>query len=109
MVEDVSASFLLMAKDVSASFLLMTENVSASYLLMAEDVSAPFLSMAQDVSASFLLIDDLNNLLWTKNGNRHGVPSFTLKLYPVVISWFIGPTHARTGPLDLLMTDVPDL
>ena len=32
-----------------------------------------------------------------------------LPLYQVVINWWKGPTPARGGTLDLLMTDVPDL
>ena len=34
----------------------------------------------------------------------------TLQLYQVVISYMvIGPTHSRVGPVDLLITDVPDI
>ena len=33
----------------------------------------------------------------------------TLQLSPVAISWLVGPTLARGGTLDLLMTDVPEI
>ena len=37
--------------------------------------------------------------------NRHGVAAFDFGCDQLVV----GPTHARDGTLDLLMTDVPDL
>ena len=67
----------------------------------------------EDIRASFLFVGDLNGhhqeWLGSTTTNRHGVVAF----YFATVSGFdqlvVGPTHARGGTLDLLMTDVPDL
>ena len=41
--------------------------------------------------------------------NRHGVAAFDFATVSGCDQLVVGPTHARGGPLDLLMTDVPDL
>ena len=41
--------------------------------------------------------------------NRHGVAAFYFVTVPSCDLLVVGPTHARGGTLDLLMTDVPDL
>ena len=57
--------------------------------------------------------------LWVLNGhhqerlgstttNRHGVAAFDFATVSGCDQLVVGPTHARGGTLDLLMTDVPD-
>ena len=41
--------------------------------------------------------------------NRHGVAALDFATVSGCDQLVIGPTHARGGTLDLLMTDVPDL
>ena len=41
--------------------------------------------------------------------NRHGVAAFDFAIVSGCDQLVVGPTHARGGTLDLLMTDVPDL
>ena len=41
--------------------------------------------------------------------NRHGVAAFDFATVSGCDLLVVGPTHARGGTLDLLMTDVPDL
>ena len=41
--------------------------------------------------------------------NRHGVAAFDFATVSGCDQLVVGPTHARSGTLDLLMTDVPDL
>ena len=41
--------------------------------------------------------------------NRHFVASFDFATVPGCDQLVVGPTHARGGTLDLLITDVPDL
>ena len=41
--------------------------------------------------------------------NRHGVAAFDFATVSGCDQLVVGPTHARGGTLDLLMTDVPDL
>ena len=41
--------------------------------------------------------------------NRHGVAAFEFATVSGCDQLDVGPTHARGGTLDLLMTDVPDL
>ena len=67
---------------------------------------------AADARASFLFVGDLNGhhqeWLGSTTANRHGVAARDF----VTVSGcdqLVGPTHARGGTLDLLMTDVPDL
>ena len=40
--------------------------------------------------------------------NRYGVATFYFATVIGYDQFVVGPTHARTGTLDLLMTDVPD-
>ena len=68
---------------------------------------------AEDVRASFLFVGDLNghHLEWLGSAttNRHGVAAFDFETVSGCNQLVVGPTHARGGTLDLLMTDVPDL
>ena len=41
--------------------------------------------------------------------NRHGVAAIDFTTVSGCDQLVVGPTHARGGTLDLLMTDVPDL
>ena len=41
--------------------------------------------------------------------NRHGVAALDFATVTGCDQLVVGPTHARGGTLDLLMTDVPDL
>ena len=41
--------------------------------------------------------------------NRHGVAAFDFATVYGCDQLVVGPTHARGGTLDLLMTDVPNL
>ena len=61
----------------------------------------------------FLFVGDLNGhhqeWLGSTTANRHGVAAFD---FATVYCWdqlVVGPTHARGGTLDLMMTDVPDV
>ena len=66
---------------------------------------------AEDVRASF--VGDLNShhqeWLGSTTANRHGVAAFDFATVYCCDQLVVGPTHARGGTLDLLMTDVPDL
>ena len=68
---------------------------------------------AEDVRASFLFEGDLNGhqqeWLGSTTTNRHGVAAFYFATVSGCDQLVVGPTHARGGILDLLMTDVPDL
>ena len=68
---------------------------------------------AEDVRASFLFVGDLNghNHEWldSTTTNCHGVAAFDFATVSGCDQLVVGPTHARGGTLDLLMTDVPDL
>ena len=68
---------------------------------------------AEDVRASFLLVVDLNGhhqeWLGSTTTNRHGVAASDFVTVSGCDQLVVGPTHARGGTLDLLMTDVPDL
>ena len=68
---------------------------------------------AEDVPASFLFVGDLNGhyqeWLGTTITNRHGVAPFDFATMSGCDQLVVGPTHARSGTLDLLMTDAPDL
>ena len=67
---------------------------------------------AEDVRASFLFVGDLNGhhqeWLGSATTNNHGVAAFDLATVSGCDQLDVGPTHARGGILDLLMTDVPD-
>ena len=68
---------------------------------------------AEDVSASFLFVGDLNGHYqeWfgSTTTNRHGVVAFDFATVSGSDQLVVGPTHARGGTLDLLITDVPNL
>ena len=69
--------------------------------------------LAEDVHASFQFVGDLNGhhqeWLGSMTTNRHGVAAFDFATVCGCNQLVVGPTHARGGTLDLLMTDVPDL
>ena len=62
----------------------------------------------EDIGASFLFVGDLNGhhqeWLGSTTTKSHGIAAFS-----GCDQLDVGPTHARGGTLDLLMTDVPDL
>ena len=66
-----------------------------------------------DVRASFLFVGDLNGhhqeLLGSTTTNSHGVAGLHFATVSGCDQLVIGPTHARGGILNLLMTDVPNL
>ena len=68
---------------------------------------------AADARASFLFVGDMNGhhqeWLGSITTNRHGVAALDYANVSGCDQLVIGPTHARGGTLDLLMTDVPDL
>ena len=68
---------------------------------------------AEDVRASFLFVGYLNGhhqeWLGSTTTNCHGVAAFYFATDSGCDLMVIGPTHARGGTLDLLMTDVPGL
>ena len=61
----------------------------------------------------FLFVDDLSGhhqeWLGSTTTNRRGVAALDFANVSGCDQLLIGPTHARRGTLDLLMTDVPDL
>ena len=63
--------------------------------------------------ASFLFVGDFNGhhqeWLGSTTTNRHGVAAFDFATVSCCDQLVVGPTHARGGTLDLLMTDVHDL
>ena len=65
------------------------------------------------IVASFLFVGDLNGhhqqWLGSTTTTRHGVAAFGFATVSGCDQLVVGPTHARGGTLDLLMTDVPDL
>ena len=66
-----------------------------------------------DARPSFLFVGDLNGhhqeWLGSTTTNRHGVAALDFATVSGCDQLVIGPTHARGGTLDLLITDVPDL
>ena len=68
---------------------------------------------AEDVHASLLFAGDLNGhhqeWLGSTTTNHYGVAAFDFATVSGCDQLVVGPTHARGGTLDLLMTDVPDL
>ena len=68
---------------------------------------------AEDARASFLFVGDLNGhhqeWLGSTTTVRHGVAAFDFATVSCCNQLVVGPTHARGGTLDLLMTDVPNL
>ena len=69
--------------------------------------------LAEDVRISFLFVGDLNGhhqeWLGSTTTNCHGFAAFDFATVSGCDQLVVGPTHARGGTLDLLMTDVPDL
>ena len=67
----------------------------------------------EDIRASFLFVGELNGhhqeWLGSTTTNSHGVAPFDFATVSSCDQLVVGPTHARGGTLDLLMTDVPDL
>ena len=67
----------------------------------------------EDIRASFLFVCDLNahhqEWLDSTTTNRHGVAAFDFATVSGCDQLVVGPTHARGGTLDLLITDVPDI
>ena len=65
-----------------------------------------------DARASFLFAGDLNGhhqeWLSSTTTNRHGAAVLDFATVSGCDQLVIGPTHARGGTLDLMMTDVPD-
>ena len=63
--------------------------------------------------ASFLFVGYLNGHHQERQGststNRHGVAALDFATVSDCDQLVVGPTHARGGTLDLLMTDVPEL
>ena len=68
---------------------------------------------AEDVRASFLFVGDLNGhhkeWLGSTTTNHHGVAAFDFATVSGCDQLVVGPTHARGGTSDLLVTDIPDL
>ena len=68
---------------------------------------------AEDELASFLFVGDLNGhhqeWLGSTTTNRHGVAAFDFANVSGCDQLVVGPTHARGGTLDLLISDLPDL
>ena len=68
---------------------------------------------AEDVRASFLFVFDLNGhhqeWLGSTTTNRHVIAAFDFATLSGCDQLVVGPTHARSGTFDLVMTDVPDL
>ena len=62
--------------------------------------------------ASFLFVGDLNGhhqeWLGTTTTNSYGVAAFDFVSLSGCDQLVVGPTHARGGTLDPLMTNVPD-
>ena len=68
---------------------------------------------AEDIRASFLFVGDLNGhhqeWLGSTTTNRHGVAAFDFATVSGCNQLVVGPTYARDGTLDILMSDVPYL
>ena len=68
---------------------------------------------AEDVRGSFLFVGELNGhhqeWLGSSMTDSHGIEAFDFATVSDCDQLVDGPTHARGGILDLLMTDVPDL
>ena len=69
--------------------------------------------LAADAHDSFLFVGDLNGhhqeWLGSTTTNRHCVAALDFSTVSGCDQLVIGPTHARGGTLDLLMTGIPDL
>ena len=76
------------------------------------NISLPAMA-AVEVRPSLLLTGDLNDqyqeLLGSTSTSRHGVAAVEFVTVSGCDQLVTGPTHARGGTLDLLVTDVPDI
>ena len=67
----------------------------------------------EDIRGSILCVGylngDLQEWLGSTTTNRHGVAAFDFATVSGCHQLVVGPTHARGGTLDLLMTDVLDI
>ena len=67
---------------------------------------------AENIRATFLFVGDLNGhrrkWLGSNTTNHYGVASFDFTTVSSCDQLVVGPTHARGGTLDLLMTDAPE-
>ena len=65
---------------------------------------------AEDIRAAFMFADDLNGhhqeWLGFTTTNRYRFVAFDFTTISGCNQWVVGPTHARGGSLDLLMTDM---
>ena len=68
---------------------------------------------AVDVHASFLFMGDLNGHCQERLGstttNPHGVSALDFSTAPGFDKLVTGPTHTCEGPLDLLISDAPEI
>ena len=68
---------------------------------------------AEDIRASFLFVGDLNGhhqeWLGSTTTDRHVVAALNIVTVSSCDQLVVGPSHARGGKFDLLMTDVPEL
>ena len=68
---------------------------------------------AEDIRASFLFVGDMNDhhqeWLDSTTTNTHGVAAFEFATVSGCGQLVVGPTNARGGTFDILMTDLPDL
>ena len=68
---------------------------------------------AEDVLTSLIFVGNLNGhhqqWLGSMTTNPHGIAAFDFATVSGCDQLVVGPTHARGGTLDLLMTDVPVL
>ena len=82
------------------------------YMILAA-VLAMAAVQAADARASLLFVVDLNGhhqeWMGSTTTNRHGVADLDFDTVSGCDQLVIGPTQARGGTLDLLMTDVPHL
>ena len=76
------------------------------------DCLLPSMAAVQAEDASFLFVGDLNGhhreWMGSATTNRNGVAAFDFATVSGCDQLVVGPSHARGGTLDLLMTDVPD-
>ena len=88
-------------------------NPNLDYRIYNSLLTATAAVHSADARASFLFVCDLNGhrqeRLGSTTTNRLGVAALDFATVSGCDQLVIGPTHARGGTLDLLMTDVPDL
>ena len=70
-------------------------------------------AQAEDVRDSLLFVGDWNGhhqeWMGSTTTNCHGVAAFDFAIVSGSDQLVVGPSYARGGTLDILMTDVPDL